>query len=384
MNILFINKFYPHPSLGGIERVTMLLAKFFNKQGYHCHSIYFKRANTDSCWDYLDGIYAEDIRSHKFWGQVLSASKYDIIINQSHWWLTPILAPLVHERGGKYVFCLHTTTKLDTVHFKNAIRECGWKKGLGIMLTYPLFRKRSMDKLISGHKLNYQLADKVILLCESAMKDYSHICEARTEDNKLDFINNPLSFERHFQLRKLKNKRKVAIIVARFTEEKRLNYVLDVWKKIEDLGINNWTLKLIGDGNERKKLEHQAKKLQLKHIHWEGLQDAESYYEEASIYCMTSKNEGFPMTILESLQMGVVPIVMDSFPAAKELIEDGKNGFLVAYPDVAAFAIRLQQLMTNDKMRQSMALECLRSSKRFTMDEIGKRWMEIIGQMIEK
>lgn len=384
MNILFINKFYPHPSLGGIERVTMLLAKFLYEQGFHCYSVYFEKAITDCCWGYLDGIYAEDIKNRDFWVQVLSTSKYDVIVNQSHWWLTPLLVPLVHERGGKYIFCLHTTTKLDTIHFQNAIRECGWKKGLGIMFTYPLFHKRSMAKLIAGHRLNYRLADKVILLCKSAMEDYSHICGAGNEDNKLDFINNPLSFEKSLQLRDLKNKRKVAIVVARFTEEKRLNYVLDAWKRIENAGIDDWTLKLIGDGDERRKLESKAEKLRLKHVCWEGLQNPEPYYEEASIYCMTSKNEGFPMTILESLQMGCVPIVMDSFPAAKELVEDGKNGFLVAYPDVTAFAAKLQYLMTDDIQRQDMAHGCLLSSKRFTMDVIGKQWMRIIGQMIAK
>lgn len=384
MNILFINKFYPHPSLGGIERVTMLLAKFLNEQGFHCCSVYFERAKIDCCWDYLGGIYAEDIRNRDFWVHVLATSKYDVIINQSHWWLTPMLAPLVHEQGGKYIFCLHTTTKLDTIHFQHAVRECGWKKGLGIMFTYPLFRKRSMAKLIAGHKLNYQLADKVILLCKSAMENYSHICGTGEEDNKLEFINNPLSFERFFQLGELKNKRKVALVAARFTEEKRLNYVLDAWKRIENAGIDDWTLKLIGDGDERRKLEIRAEKLRLKRVCWEGLQNSEPYYEEASIYCMTSKNEGFPMTILESLQMGVVPIVMDSFPAAKELVEDGKNGILVAYPDVAAFAARLQHLMTDDKMRYNMAGECLHASKRYSMETIGKRWMEIIGQMIAK
>ena len=40
------------------------------------------------------------------------------------------------------------------------------------------------------------------------------------------------------------------------------------------------------------------------------------------------------MTLLESLQMGVVPIAMNTFPAIQDILNDGENGYVVEWGDI--------------------------------------------------
>ena len=96
---------------------------------------------------------------------------------------------------------------------------------------------------------------------------------------------------------------------------------------------------------------------------------------------MTSSWEGFPMTILESLQMGVVPVVMDSFPAAKDMIQDGKNGFLVDDGDIPDFAKRLQELMNDNGLNIEMASKARKSAENYNLKQIGKCWINVLNNL---
>ena len=292
-----------------------------------------------------------------------------------------MMANITHQLGAKFIFCLHTTPILDTIHFSTAIQECGWKKGLAIMLTYPVFRWYSLHKLHKGHRKNYICSDKVLLLTKSALMDYAKICKANLDDGKLDYIHNPLSFGKPFPVQDIINKKKIVLVVARLSKEKRIDLMLNVWKRIERAGVSDWQLKLVGEGSEEKRLKKQAKRLQLKYVSFEGVQESESYYEEASIYCMTSQHEGFGMTIIEAQQKGVTPIVMDSFPAAKDLIKNGENGILIKFPDTVAFAKILISLMKNEYLREKMAAKAIESSQQFDIKIIGAKWQDLFSKM---
>lgn len=384
MDLLFVTKYYPEPRIGGIERVTKLLTEYFHKHGHNVHCLYFESSEYDGILgNILQAHLLEDKYDENWISQYLKSNNIDIVINQSHFFYAPFLSKVVHKAGIKLITCCHSSTRMETIARKDAIKMSHGLKKWMIRVFYPLFKTYSERKLRKMHQNSFYCSDKTIVLSESIDSRYrKDVLKIFQDDNRLDYIYNPLSFQESITNGELHRKENIVLVVSRLYEpQKKLSLLFDAWAKTKTDG---WKLVIVGDGEDRIQYEQMVNDLRITNVTFIGQQSPMLYYARAKVFTMTSAWEGLPMTILESLQMGVVPIVMDSFPAAKELIEDGKNGFLVAYPDVAAFAIKLQQLMTNDKMRQSMALECLRSSKRFTMEEIGKRWMEIIGQMIEK
>lgn len=52
---------------------------------------------------------------------------------------------------------------------------------------------------------------------------------------------------------------------------------------------------------------------------------------------MTSIWEGLPMTLIEAMHYGCVPIAFDSFAALYDLIDNGNNGFIIPNNDIDCF-----------------------------------------------
>lgn len=93
--------------------------------------------------------------------------------------------------------------------------------------------------------------------------------------------------------------------------------------------------------------------------------------------------EEFPLVLAEAMGFGVVPVVYHSFAAAKDIIEDGKDGFLIPYSAKAFPAESMANAITplmNDKERlQHMAEAAIQKSQLFGIDSIYKQWMKLLN-----
>lgn len=65
---------------------------------------------------------------------------------------------------------------------------------------------------------------------------------------------------------------------------------------------------------------------------------------------LPSRDEGLPLSVVEAFRAGV-PMVASDIPALREVIEDGRNGFLFASGDVAACASTLSRAVTAQQER---------------------------------
>lgn len=61
-----------------------------------------------------------------------------------------------------------------------------------------------------------------------------------------------------------------------------------------------------------------------------------------------------------------------------------KNGFIIPNNDIDCFVDKLVLLMKDDKLRQRMAINAIHSSKRFSMDNIGPKWVRLFNELLEK
>lgn len=375
MNILFITRFYPDSRIGGIERVTGLLAKYFQEQGIRVHCLYFEKSVfDDSLDDIVHAYHLEDLYDEAWIKSYLIRNDIKIVINQSHFFYTPFLSKMVHEVGGKLITCCHSSTSMKTLAKKDAVKQKHGLKRMLILVAYPLFRVISERKLKRIHWQSFEKSDKTIVLSESIKAQYASVLGIKATDKRLDYIYNPLSFEYSISKKEISEKKNIVLVVARLYElQKRLSLLFKVWQQVQRA---DWRLVIVGDGEDRLNYEQMAKDMNLVNVSFEGVQNPMEYYRKAKIFVMTSSWEGLPMTIIESFQMGVVPIVMDSFPAAKDMVVDGKNGFIINDGDVSTFSKRLQCLMNDDTEVSHLALEACASSVEYNISEIGNQWIK--------
>ncbi|MBO4718387.1 MAG: glycosyltransferase [Prevotella sp.] len=139
----------------------------------------------------------------------------------------------------------------------------------------------------------------------------------------------------------------VFIHVARHAPQKNHARLLDAFCRLEKDGYD-FILLVVGDNYGSLADAYKDNK----HIFFMGLKDnVGDYMAQADFFVLSSDYEGLPMTMLEAMSMGVIPI---STPAGGvvDVIEDGKNGYITADFDEESFYQKIKQAI-NEKGRIS-------------------------------
>jgi len=110
---------------------------------------------------------------------------------------------------------------------------------------------------------------------------------------------------------------------------------------------------IAGDGPERKKLEQEARDLDLgSAVRFIGRIPHEKMPDllaQADIYVSTSLYDGTSVSLLEAMGSGVFPVVTD-IPSNREWISDGDNGFLIPTEDENLLAKKIVEAIRNHRL----------------------------------
>lgn len=164
--------------------------------------------------------------------------------------------------------------------------------------------------------------------------------------------------------------------------QKRAELILPLWERVS-AKLTDWELDVVGDGPELPALKAESESRRLQRIHFHGRQVPDSYYKRAPIFFMTSAFEGFPNTLIEAQSFGSIPVVFDSYPVARWIVEDGRSGYLVPPFQVEAMAERIV-LLAGDPSRSQLAEQALESARRFHIDRVGQMWQALFEAEVRK
>ncbi|MGU5659486.1 glycosyltransferase family 4 protein [Aeromonas veronii] len=174
---------------------------------------------------------------------------------------------------------------------------------------------------------------------------------------------------------------KFVINIGRFTADKRQSLLVSMWSRIisGNPELNDWVLLLVGQGELKKEIEDLINELELSEsvkliLPQQNIQDL---YTRASIFALTSSSEGFGMVLLEALSFGLPVISFDCPAGPRDIIEDGKDGFLIKNDNVALYESKLRELMLNESYRQSMSESNFIKGQTWNDSEILDKWREL-------
>ena len=134
------------------------------------------------------------------------------------------------------------------------------------------------------------------------------------------------------------------------------DYPLMVEVAREILAINDRArFELVGEGPEQDKIEGLIREYRLDSVfRLPGfIRDVNSFCRRLALYLNTSVHEGIPMSVLEAMA-NQVPVVAPKVGGFKEIVEDGKQGFLVEGRDPRAFADRCLYLLEHPTALEQM------------------------------
>lgn len=118
----------------------------------------------------------------------------------------------------------------------------------------------------------------------------------------------------------------------------------------------NVALLLLGDGPERTNYEAMVPKRLRSRAHFAGFvpqADLPVHFAAADVFVFPSRHDGWGVVINEACAAGLPVVVSRQTGAARDLVEDGRSGFVIDCEDVDGFVDRLLLLIGNAALRES-------------------------------
>ena len=151
-------------------------------------------------------------------------------------------------------------------------------------------------------------------------------------------------------------KEKSIIFAAHLDENKRADLLLQAWKNLS-YDYPDWHVTIMGNGDilRYSRLCHEMELDDS--VTFTGYitgKQKDDIWNKASIYCMCSRHEGFPMVVLEAWARGVV-VVTTPVGGLPDVIEESKNCLTFPFDDADALTMQLRKLMESPDCRREMA-----------------------------
>ena len=384
MNILFYSENEVLPQNGGTERATYMLANFFETQSISINYVIRNFPNysedTTGAFYFPNNIDLNSIENVFFLEELIFKKSIDLIIITIP---TPQLYFLLNnlKENPKVITIIHAPvleylpffSRMFKFEFSNPIKTFeSFLRGVRLPFLYISLRK----KIKSKFELINNYSDKIVVLSENYKNDLLNLNQSIISGKVVSIENTNPFFIRDFDLKKMDQ----VLFVGRLTHIKRVDHILKAWDSISTQR-ENWSLKIIGHGDEKEMLEKFALKNKISNVSFEGKKDPKHEYQISSIICLTSIYEGMPMVLLEALQFGVVPVVYNTFGASTDIIINGYNGFLVKPFDYRTFGETISFLINNPNELKKMSKNALESSKKFDMKCVGSKWIDLLKRL---
>ncbi len=167
----------------------------------------------------------------------------------------------------------------------------------------------------------------------------------------------------------------VFVNVGRLNWRKGWDLLLEAFQ-LFSRGREDAHLYFVGDGEDRHEMELRLRTCGLvERVHITGCLDPRgvaAYLNAADVFVLGSHFEGWPTVLVEALATGK-PIVSTSVSAAAELIENGKNGYIVDRREAGLFCEAMVKALSLDARSYS-----LEKSKPYALnrlaEDFGKLW----------
>ncbi|WP_084773389.1 glycosyltransferase family 4 protein [Nonomuraea candida] len=178
---------------------------------------------------------------------------------------------------------------------------------------------------------------------------------------------------------------KVAVAVGRMTRIKGFHRLITAWETVA-AAHPDWKLRIYGAGPQHDNLAKQIVEAGLEgKVELPGpTTDVGAELEKASIYVLSSRHEGFPMTILEAMAKGLAIVSFNSPHGPKEMITNEVDGLLVKPRTNDNLAASIIRVIEDEQLRRDLAAGAVETARNYDVDVIGQKWDELLADLLAR
>lgn len=292
---------------------------------------------------------------------------------------TGILTALYYLLKGYLQFiCLMPTAKIIHIHLSEPVSAT--RKLLFFFPAY-IFRKKiivhfhafSPNSTINGkmqwmYRYMFCRANKVIVLSESWKQSVSEVFNI----NNIEVVYNPCSTVIN---NNKYSKEKHILYAGTVNERKGYADMIRAFAKIAKQH-NNWKMVFAGNG-EIEEGKQLAKEMGIEDqcifLGWVNGEEKNMAFKKASIFCLPSYAEGFPMAVLDAWSYGL-PVITTPVGGIPDVAINGENMLVFSPGNIEALAECMHQMISDIKLREKIIKASKKFAKStFNMNEINKQ-----------
>ena len=128
-------------------------------------------------------------------------------------------------------------------------------------------------------------------------------------------------------------------------------------------------------GYVKKRLENAN--IPYIHKYLDNPNEVAKYYKVINLYLVTSREEGGPKAILESLASGV-PLITTKVGMAPDIIKDGENGMMCDIEDIKCLINKSEEIINNSTLRNYLVNNGLKTIQDYDWKNIANKYYEKI------
>jgi glycosyltransferase involved in cell wall biosynthesis len=167
--------------------------------------------------------------------------------------------------------------------------------------------------------------------------------------------------------------------LTRMSDEKAPLLFVDALVALRDRGVE-YSAALVGSGPLEAEVRTAVERAGLAdRVDVPGwAEEPVEYYRSARVYVLTSEREMLPLTLVESMLVGVPPVA-PAVGAIPDVVKDGENGVLVADQSSETYADAIETLLTDDDTYETLASNTSAVESKLSYDAVAESWSEIFA-----
>ena len=365
-------------NIGGTEMVTLQIIRMLEND-YEIHLIPFSKIDKEKIkYDLPKSIILEDISFKDEISQL--DSNFGKKWNDHH-----------HLKALKLLFtCLHEYT-FGRFKWRKKLEKMSSKDDIFVFASQELLLFAPKNRFIVQHfhfnsKLYKSFVSKIFRCLSKKPSYYIFLTDATRKaidkDNKLpsSVIYNPSRFKRKENFEYHNN---TIMSACRFEDQKDPMMLLKVAKSLDEKGLQ-YTFNIYGNGSMKPKMENFIKDNNLKNVRLiSGISQLEPYYLESDLYLITSKFEGFPLTVIEANTLSIPTIWKEMGDPTNSVMKNDVNGYIIDSNDPDIFANKIIELLNDKDKLQSLKRNTYEFAEKYQEENIENSWKELFEKLFK-
>lgn len=308
---------------------------------------------------------------NKFFGIYKKNIQYKIMLENL---LLDKDADFLISMGGKELEFLcrlnHPAKKIYEAHFSNGIhsRKMLENKGNGLFWK-TIAHIREKQFLQKTKKL-----DALVVLTEKSKRDWEKT------NNNVYVIPNPSSIKIAEHCYDLSSKRVISL--GRLEYEKGFDLLIKAWVSVNSI-YPKWKLDIYGAGSLEESLAEMILQLNLSDsVKLCGTtKNVATEMKSSSFYVLSSRYEGLPLVMLESLACSLPIVAFDCETGPSDIIENNDCGFLAKNGDIDDLSIQMIKMIEIHEIRLELSKNCNYKAKKYAVENIMLIWDDLFNSL---